>query len=245
MNSRYSRQRVIPEIGEEGQEKLSRGRVLVVGAGGLGSPAIAYLAAAGVGHLHVADGDFLELSNLNRQFLHQTENLGMPKAESARHFVEKFNPDVELISIEGRVGKDSPLKMGDFDLVLDCTDSFESRFLLNRLCLAAERPLIHGAVTRFMGQASTFLPGGPCYRCLLPQLPKNFPSPALSGVLGATAGLIGSIQAMEAVKWLLKEGELLSGRLLVYDGMRMAFSELPIRKNPLCPDCGESQKERR
>nr|HBN08695.1 adenylyltransferase [Cyanobacteria bacterium UBA8530] len=170
----------------------------------------------------------------------RTENLGMPKAESARHFVKEFNPDIELNATVSRVDENSSLQIGDFDLVLDCTDSFESRFLLNRLCLEAKRPLIHGAVTRFMGQASTFLPGGPCYRCLLPQLPENVPSPALSGVLGATAGLIGSIQAMEAVKWLLEEGELLSGRLLVYDGMRMTFSELPIPKNPLCPDCGES-----
>lgn len=237
---RFSRQLVLPEVGEAGQQKLKEGKVLVVGAGGLGSPVLAYLAAAGVGTIGICDGDEVELSNLNRQILHSSATLGASKAENAARFLRALHPDIQAIPLPQRLSEKSLAEDWGkgYDLFIDCTDNFEARFLLNRLSLDQQIPLVHAAVIRWMGQATTFLPGGPCYRCLLPNIPKHLPAPAESGVIGAIAGILGSIQATEAIKLLLGKGDLLAGRMLVFDGLRMTFETVPLRKRNACPACG-------
>lgn len=237
---RFSRQLVIPEIGRNGQRKLKEGKVLVVGAGGLGSPVLAYLAAAGVGTIGICDGDEVELSNLNRQILHSSETIGVSKAENAARFLQALHPDVRSIPLPRRLNEQSLAEdwVKGYDLLIDCSDNFEARFLLNQLALDQGIPLVHAAVIRWMGQATTFLPGGPCYRCLLPHEPKHLPTPAESGVLGTLPGIMGSIQATEAIKLLLGTGDLLAGRMLVFDGLRMAFETVPLRKRKDCPACG-------
>lgn len=241
MEERYSRQIVIPEIGIEGQMRLRRARVLVVGCGGLGSPVLLYLAAAGVGTLGVADSDKVSLSNLNRQILYETEDLDRSKALAAVRRLRALNPDVRAIPYEERVLVDNgPALVRQFDLVVDASDNLETKDLLNSLCVEAQIPLVWGAVQRFEGQMGTVLPGCACRRCVFPVLPKpgTYPTPAELGVMGATAGVIGSLQALEALKVLLGKGTPLTNRLLLWEGLTQSFDTVEIPRNPTCPVCG-------
>jgi molybdopterin/thiamine biosynthesis adenylyltransferase/rhodanese-related sulfurtransferase len=239
---RYSRHLILPEVGEAGQRKLLDARVLIVGAGGLGSPAALYLAAAGVGTLGIVDDDVVDDSNLQRQVIHSTERLGMGKAASARAAITALNPDVQVITHETRLSKDNVLDiLGSYDVILDGTDNFATRYLINDACVLLHKPNIHGSIFRFEGQATTFIADdGPCYRCLFPSPPppELAPSCAEAGVLGLLPGMIGMIQATEAAKLVLGIGEPLIGRLLTYDALAMEFRELRLAKDPNCPMCG-------
>jgi molybdopterin/thiamine biosynthesis adenylyltransferase/rhodanese-related sulfurtransferase len=239
---RYSRHLLIPEVGEEGQRKLLDANVLLVGAGGLGSPAALYLAAAGVGTLGVVDADVVDDSNLQRQVLHTTERVGMPKVESARVAISALNPDVNVVAHETRLDQSNVLQIfADYDVILDGTDNFATRYLINDACVLLGKPNAHGSIFRFEGQATTFVPGdGPCYRCLFPTPPppELAPSCAEAGVLGLLPGTIGIIQATEVVKLILGIGEPLIGRLLTYDALEMEFRELRLSRDPACPMCG-------
>jgi adenylyltransferase/sulfurtransferase len=239
----YSRHIIMDEIGPEGQAALLDSSILVVGAGGLGSPAIEYLAAAGVGRLGIADGDEVELSNLQRQVIHGDGDVGRPKATSAAEFVRELNPDVDVDPHQVTVDRDVVEDLvADYDLVVDCSDNFSTRYLLNDACVLSETPLSHGAIYRFEGQVTTVEPGGqPCYRCVFPEAPEpgTVPDCATVGVLGALPGTVGCIQATEAIKQVLEYGESLSGRLLMYDAGDMSFEEVPVRPDPECPVCGE------
>ncbi len=241
---RYSRQVIMEEIGPAGQSALLDARVLCVGAGGLGSPAIQYLAGAGVGTLGIVDDDTVERSNLQRQTVHGDSDVGRPKVESAREFVEALNPDVEVETHETRLSTDNAEKLvADYDLVVDGSDNFPTRYLVNDACTLANVPFVHGAVLRFEGQATTVTAGGqPCYRCLFPEAPPEgtVPDCATAGVLGAVVGTVGTIQATEAVKLLVGHGDPLEGRLVVYDAAGASFETVPYRPNPNCPACGDS-----
>jgi molybdopterin/thiamine biosynthesis adenylyltransferase/rhodanese-related sulfurtransferase len=239
---RYSRHLLIPEVGEEGQRKLLDAKVLLVGAGGLGSPAALYLAAAGVGTLGVVDADIVDDSNLQRQVIHTTERVGMPKVESARIAIEALNPDVNVVKHETRLDQSNVLDIfADYDVILDGTDNFATRYLINDACVLLDKPNAHGSIFRFEGQATTFIPHqGPCYRCLFPTPPppELAPSCAEAGVLGLLPGTIGIIQATETAKFILGIGEPLIGRLLTYDALEMEFRELRLTRDPECPMCG-------
>jgi adenylyltransferase/sulfurtransferase len=239
---RYSRHLLIPEVGEEGQRKLLDAKVLLVGAGGLGSPAALYLAAAGVGTLGVVDADIVDDSNLQRQVLHSTDRLGLPKVESARLAIEALNPDVNVIKHETRLDQSNVLEIfSDYDVILDGTDNFATRYLINDACVLLGKPNAHGSIFRFEGQATTFVPGiGPCYRCLFPTPPppELAPSCAEAGVLGLLPGTVGLIQATEVAKLILGIGQPLIGRLLTYDALEMEFRELRLSRDPACPMCG-------
>ncbi|MFM8594908.1 MAG: molybdopterin-synthase adenylyltransferase MoeB, partial [Chloroflexota bacterium] len=239
---RYSRHLLIPEVGEVGQQKLLDAKVLLVGAGGLGSPAGRYLAAAGVGTIGIIDGDVVDDSNLQRQVLHTTDRVGMPKVESARIAIQSLNPDVTVIGHETRIDKDNVLEIfAQYDIIVDGTDNFATRYLINDACVLLGKPNIHGSIFRFEGQATTFIAGeGPCYRCLFPSPPppELAPSCAEAGVLGLLPGTIGIIQATEAAKLLLGIGVPLVGRLLTYDALEMEFRELRLSRDPACPMCG-------
>lgn len=239
---RYSRHLILPEVGEAGQRKLLDARVLIVGAGGLGSPAALYLAAAGVGTLGIVDDDVVDDSNLQRQVVHSTERLGMSKAESARAAITALNPDVRVTTHEMRLRKENVLDiLADYDVILDGTDNFATRYLINDACVLLRKPNVHGSIFRFEGQATVFSVGdGPCYRCLfpLPPPPELAPSCAEAGVLGLLPGMIGMIQATEAAKLVLGIGEPLVGRLLTYDALAMEFRELRLARDPSCPMCG-------
>lgn len=241
---RYSRHLILPEVGEVGQRKLLDARVLIVGAGGLGSPAALYLAAAGIGTLGIVDDDVVDDSNLQRQVIHSTERLGMGKAASARAAILALNPDVQVITHETRLSKQNVLEiLGDYDVILDGTDNFATRYLINDACVLLDKPNVHGSIFRFEGQATTFIVGeGPCYRCLFPSPPppELAPSCAEAGVLGLLPGMIGMIQATEAAKLVLGIGEPLTGRLLTYDALAMEFRELRVARDPGCPMCGAS-----
>ena len=239
---RYSRHIILEEVGPEGQKALLDSDVLVVGAGGLGAPAIQYLAAAGVGTLGVVDDDVVERSNLQRQVVHADADVGTPKVESAAAFVERLNPDVSVEARRMRVEPaDAPGLVADYDLVVDASDNFPTRYMLNDACRLAEKPLVHGSIYKFEGQATTLVPDGPCYRCLFPEAPEpgTVPDCATTGVLGVLPGTVGCIQATEAVKLVLGKGEPLAGQLLFYDAMDMSFEKVPYRRNPECPVCGE------
>ena len=241
---RYSRHIIMDGVGTEGQQALLDADVLVVGAGGLGSPVIAYLAAAGVGTLHVIDADVLERSNLQRQIIHTDEDIGRPKVESAREFVEELNPDVDVHTHEVELGPDNVESfIENRDFVVDCSDNFRTRYLVNDACTLAGVPFSHGAIYRVEGQVTTFEADGdgPCYRCLFPEAPPEEEAPdcATAGVLGVLPGTVGTIQATETVKGLVGVGESLDGRLLFYDAKDMTFEEVPIRPNPACPVCGD------
>jgi len=239
---RYSRHIIMDEIGPAGQAALLDAAVLVVGAGGLGSPVLQYLAAAGVGRLGIADDDTVERSNLQRQVLHGDADVGRPKVESAREFVTALNPDVDVRTHELRVSVDTVTDLvADYDVVVDASDNFPTRFLLNDACVLADTPLSHGAVYRFEGQVSTFTGGEPCYRCLFPEAPPEgaVPDCATTGVLGALPGTVGAMQATEVVKLLTDLGEPLDGRLLAYDAADLSTEEVTIRPSPSCPVCGE------
>ena len=240
--SRYSRHVLIPEIGEEGQLKLLGSKALLIGAGGLGSPAALYLAAAGVGTLGLVDDDVVDASNLQRQIIHTTDRVGMNKGESARVAIEALNPDVTVNVHPFRVDKENVLDLiADYDVIIDGTDNFPTRYLMNDAALMARTPLIHASILRFEGHASTFIPyEGPCYRCLFPEPPPPDMAPSCgeAGVLGVLCGVMGSIMTTEAIKAMLGIGETLSGRLMIYDALDMTFTELKIRRDPDCPACG-------
>ena len=232
--ARYDRQ--IRLFGTEGQKKIKEATALVVGAGGLGSSVSAYLAVAGIGRIIVVDGDAVELSNLNRQILHWTEDIGRHKAVSAAETIRGLNPEVEVEAVCAFADEENLADLvSEADVVVDALDSFSARHHLNRAALEAKVPLFHGAVSGFDGQATTIIPGlTPCLRCIFPRSPPKVTSPAL----GATCGVIGSIQATEVIKWLTGEGELLCGRLLLWDGLQARCDLIPVERNPGCPDCG-------
>jgi len=237
---RYSRQIILDEVGPEGQAAISDGSALVVGAGGLGSPAIQYLAAAGVGTLGVADGDEVERSNLQRQVVHGEGDVGRPKTESAADFVADQNPSIDVETHGAVTSANAPALVERYDVVVDASDNFPTRFVLNDACALAGTPLTHGAVYRFEGQVTTFEGGQPCYRCLFPEAPPEgtIPDCAEAGVFGAVTGTIGTIQATEALKLLMDVGERLTGRLLVYDATDITTDTVPVTAQPDCPVCG-------
>jgi molybdopterin/thiamine biosynthesis adenylyltransferase/rhodanese-related sulfurtransferase len=243
---RYRRHLILPEVGEEGQVKLLKARVLLLGAGGLGSPAALYLAAAGVGTLGIVDSDVVDLSNLQRQVIHTRERQGQPKVESARAAIEALNPDVKVVPFRERLTSENVLRVLEgFDLVLDGGDNFPTRYLLNDACVMRGVPNIHGSIFRFEGQVTVFAPGkGPCYRCLYPAPPppELAPSCAEAGVLGVLPGLIGLLQANEALKLILGQGEPLVGRLLTFDALDTRFQELKLRRDAKCPVCAPGAK---
>jgi len=241
---RYSRQIWVPSIGEKGQEKLLAGKALVIGTGGLGSPSALYLAAAGVGTVGIADSDKVELSNLQRQILHSTKTIGKIKVESAKDSLAAINTDVNVISYNTRVTSENILDIiKDYDIVLDCSDNYLTRYLVNDACVLAGKPLVHGAVFRFDGQAITILPGkSACYRCLFPEPPPPglVLSPQKAGILGAVAGIIGTIQANEALKYILGIGEPLAGKLLVLNALDSSFRHVKVKKDTNCAACGKN-----
>jgi len=243
---RYARHIILPEVGGKGQEKLLNSKVLVIGAGGLGSPAILYLAAAGVGTIGIVDFDVVDLSNLQRQIIHNTERVGTPKVESARRTVEMLNPDVKVITYNTRISKENIMDIiKDYDVVLDGTDNFPTRFLINDACYFAGKPLVSAAMLRFEGQVSVFdfrnKEQSPCYRCLFPEPPPPglVPSCQEAGILGSIGGIMGCIQATEAIKLILGIGEPLVGKLLIMDALSMDFRKVKLRRDPNCPLCGE------
>jgi molybdopterin/thiamine biosynthesis adenylyltransferase/rhodanese-related sulfurtransferase len=242
--SRYSRHILIPEVGVEGQLKLLESRILLIGAGGLGSPASLYLAAAGVGTLGIVDDDRVDASNLQRQIAHSTQTLGDWKADSAKATIEALNPDVNVITYKERLTSENidRILADGWDVIVDGADNFPTRYLVNDAAVFHDIPLVHGSIYRFEGQATVFKPhGGPCYRCLFPQPPppELAPSCAEGGVLGVLPGIVGSLQANEALKLALGIGETLSGRLLLFDALSTEFSEVILRRDPNCPVCGE------
>jgi molybdopterin/thiamine biosynthesis adenylyltransferase/rhodanese-related sulfurtransferase len=240
---RYSRHLIMPEVGMEGQLKLKRARVLTIGTGGLGAPLGLYLAAAGVGHLGLVDFDVVDSSNLQRQVTFTTADVGKPKSEAAKARLSALNPAIEIVSYETRLTSDNALELfRDYDIIVDGTDNFPTRFLVNDACVLLGKPNVYGSIFRFEGQATVFgYPGGPCYRCLYPEPPPPglVPSCAEGGVLGVLPGIVGSIQAMETIKLILGAGEPLVGRLLLFDALAMRFRELKLKRNPDCPMCGD------
>jgi molybdopterin/thiamine biosynthesis adenylyltransferase len=240
---RYSRHLILPNVGLAGQEKLKEASVLVIGAGGLGSPVLMYLAAAGIGRIGMVDYDIVDKSNLQRQIIHGTRDVGRPKLESAKETILDINPYLQVDTYEVPFTSENALEiMAPYDIVLDGTDNFPTRYLVNDACVMLGKPNVYGSIFRFEGQASVFATAdGPCYRCLYPEPPPPglVPSCAEGGVLGILPGLIGSLQATEAIKLLLGIGESLVGRLMIYDALTMEFTELKVRKNPNCPVCGE------
>lgn len=241
---RYARHLVLKEIGEKGQERLLSSKALVIGAGGLGSVAIAYLASAGVGTIGIADGDRVEPSNFQRQFLHTADSLGESKAVSAGMFISARNPEVKVNLHPVFVDENNISDLiSDYDFVLDCVDRFETKFLINDACVLQKKPFSHAGVVRFQGQAMTYIPGmGPCLRCLLQSAPSGATCASV-GVLGAAVGILGSVQALEAVKFFLKIGRLLTGRVFYFDGLTMETKIVPFwGRDPDCAVCGEQPR---
>ncbi len=240
---RYSRHFLLPEVGEDGQAKLLQAKVLMVGAGGLGSPSAYYLAAAGVGTIGIIDNDVVDISNLQRQILHANDRVGMPKVESAKKTLEALNPDVKVIPYQAKLTSENIMEIiKDYDLVVDGCDNFPTRYLVNDACVLTGTPNVHGSIFQFEGQATVFYPGkGPCYRCLYPEPPpaEMAPSCAEAGVLGVLPGLIGVIEALEAVKLILGKGDSLVGRLLHFNTLTMEINTLKLRRDPNCPMCGD------
>lgn len=242
---RYARHILLKEVGGQGQQTLKAARVLIVGAGGLGAPILQYLAAAGVGTIGVADDDAVELSNLQRQTVFRTEDVGRPKVDAARDFANRLNPHVSIIEHATRIGEANAARLlADYDLAVEGVDNFETRYVLNRAAIALEKPLVSAAVGRFDGQVSTFKPYEdpgvlPCYRCLVPQAPprEEQVNCAEEGVLGAVTGVVGTLAAMEAIKELLPLGTSLAGRLMLYDGLAGQFRTIALKADPACPDC--------
>lgn len=243
-SERYSRQILLNQIGKEGQEKLLSSRVLIAGAGGLGSPAALYLASAGVGHIGILDDDIVDLTNLQRQIIHSTESVGTPKVLSAKNRITAINPEIEVSPLRERLGKDNVKEIfNSYDFIVDATDNFETKFLINDACVALKKPFSHGGIQEFGGQLMTYVPGeGPCYRCIFEEPPEAgvIPTCREVGVIGCMAGIIGTLQSMETVKYLLGIGELLTGRLLTVDALTMEFRQVRFhKKNPRCPACGK------
>ncbi len=239
---RYSRHLIIPEVGMEGQLKLKAAKVLMIGAGGLGAPLGLYLAAAGVGTLGVVDFDVVDFTNLQRQVIHSTGDVGRPKLVSAKNRLQGINPEIQVIGFETRLSSENALEIfKDFDIIVDGTDNFPTRYLVNDACVLLGKPNVYGSIFRFEGQASVFgMPDEPCYRCLYPEPPPPglVPSCAEGGVLGILPGIIGCIQANETIKLILGRGDSLAGRLLLFDALKMKFRELKLRRDPDCPICG-------
>jgi len=242
--ARYSRHLIMPEVGMAGQRRLKQGSVLLIGTGGLGSPLALYLAAAGVGHIGLVDFDVVDASNLQRQIVHGTSTMGVAKTESAKRRLQDLNPYIEITTYETRITSQNALDlMRPYDVIVDGTDNFPTRYLTNDACVLLGKPNVYGSIFRFEGQATVFSTrdGGPCYRCLYPEPPPPglVPSCAEGGVLGVLPGVIGTIQATEVIKLLIGIGEPLIGRLLLYDALSMRFRELKLRRNPSCPVCGD------
>ncbi|MEE8382708.1 MAG: molybdopterin-synthase adenylyltransferase MoeB [Thermodesulfobacteriota bacterium] len=240
---RYSRHIILKEIGGEGQKKILNAKVVIIGAGGLGSPTAYYLAAAGVGKIGIVDSDKADLSNLQRQILHFTKDVGRLKTESAQEKLTAINPDCEVVPHTIRINAKNVLDIiGEYDVVINGSDNFPTRYLINDACVISKTPLFEGAVIGFSGQVMTILPyESACYRCLYeePPPPGLVPSCQEAGVMGATPGVIGLIQATEVVKWILGRGKLLTNRVLIYSGLDMEFNEIPVARNPKCPVCGD------
>ncbi len=238
---RYSRQIMLPQVDVAGQERLLGSRVLIVGLGGLGSPVSMYLAAAGVGHLTLVDDDKVDLSNLQRQVVHTTEHIGEPKTHSAAHALRALNPEVKVHTIPRRLDEEAMREVArNADVVVDASDNFDTRFLMNRVCVAERKPLVSGAVIRMEGQVSVFdprLPGAPCYRCLYGEAETIEERCSETGVLAPVPGIIGTVQATEAMKLLLGIGESLAGRLLMLDAMTMEWRSMRLKQDPACPVC--------
>lgn len=244
---RYARHIVLPDVGGIGQQQLLEARVLVVGAGGLGTPLIQYLAAAGVGTIGVVDDDVVDLSNLQRQVIHTTDRIGMAKVDSAAKAAAEINPDIRLVPHRERLGSDNAIRLiADYDLVADGSDNFETRFLVNDACHVAGKTLVSAAILRFEGQIATFKShlgtDYPCYRCLFPAPPAPglVPSCSEGGVLGALAGAVGSLQAVEVIKEILGIGESLAGGLLIYDALATSFRRMGLKRDAACPLCGDA-----
>ena len=241
---RYSRHIILPEVGGKGQKKISSAKVFIVGAGGLGCPVGYYLTAAGVGTLAIADSDTVEISNLQRQIAHSVKTLGQNKAYSAKATFENLNPDVKIVPIAEKLTTKNILDLiKDYDIVVDGSDNFPTRYLVNDACVMLRKPLVSGAILRFEGQVTTIIPhDGPCYRCLFesPPPPGLVPSCQEAGVLGVLPGVIGALQATEVLKLILGKGELLKGQLLIYNALKTNFRKVKVPKNPDCPVCGEN-----
>ncbi|MDD5276843.1 MAG: molybdopterin-synthase adenylyltransferase MoeB [Methylovulum sp.] len=239
---RYSRQIMLPQIDIDGQQKLLAANVLIVGAGGLGSPASMYLAAAGIGNITIYDDDVVDLSNLQRQIAHHTSDIGMEKVISSKETLNNLNPEVNVKAFRQRLaGEQLAVEVIKADVVLDCSDNFATRFAINKACVDYEKPLVSGAAIRFEGQVSVFTPGkydSPCYNCLYQSEGEEMANCATNGVIAPITGIVGSVQALEAIKVLIGVGNTLTGRLLLIDGLTMEFNTMKLRKNPTCPTCG-------
>ena len=241
---RYSRHIILKEVGVKGQKKLLNAKVLIIGAGGLGAPAAMYLAAAGVGTIGIADADEVDLSNLQRQIIHATEDLGKPKVLSAKETMNRMNPDVTVNTYQIFVSADNIMELIEpYDFIIDGTDNFPAKFLINDACVMAKKPFSHAGIIRFQGQLMTYVPEkGPCYRCVFKNPPPAdaVPTCKQAGVIGAMGGVIGSLQAMEAIKYIIGKGDLLTGSLLTYDALKMDFRKISLPKNTCnCPVCGK------
>tara|TARA_A100001037_G_scaffold306849_1_gene357100 strand:+ start:30312 stop:31145 length:834 start_codon:yes stop_codon:yes gene_type:complete len=240
---RYSRHLIMNDVGSSGQRKLLDAKVLILGAGGLGSPSAIYLALAGVGTVGLVDFDVVDLSNLQRQVLHHTADVGRSKLESARDNIKAYNPDTNVVLHETRLESDNAMEIiGQYDMVINGADNFATRYLVNDACYLLNKPLIDGSILIFDGQSTVFTPGNGCYRCLFPSPPPPgmVPNCAEAGVLGALTGLVGSIQSTEALKYILGIGESLESRLLIIDALSMTFREFKLKRNPNCPLCGDN-----
>lgn len=241
---RYSRHIILPEVGGKGQKKLLAAKVFIIGAGGLGCPVGYYLTAAGVGTLGIIDNDSVELSNLQRQIAHSTKTIGMYKIDSAKATFEALNPDVRVIGSKERISKDNILDLiKDYDIVVDGSDNFPTRYLVNDACVMAKKPLVSGAILKFEGHVTTIVPGeGHCYRCLFEEMPPPglVPSCQEAGVIGAIPGVVGSLQAIEVIKLILGKGDPLKNTLLIYDALKTTFRRIKVPKNPNCPVCGDN-----
>jgi len=243
---RYSRHIILPEVGGKGQKKLLNAKVFIVGAGGLGCPVGYYLTAAGVGTIGIIDNDDVELSNLQRQIAHSVHTLGMPKVESAKRTFEALNPDVKIIAIKDRITKDNIMDLiKDYDVIVDGSDNFPTRYLVNDACVMLGKPLVSGAILRFEGQVTTIIPkDGHCYRCLFeePPPPGLVPSCQEAGVLGILPGVIGALQATEVIKLILGKGEVLKNELLIYNALNTTFRKVKVKRNPECPVCSDTPR---
>ena len=245
---RYSRHIILEQVGREGQQKIINAKVLIIGTGGLGSPAAMYLSAAGVGTIGLVDYDVVDLSNLQRQIIHQTKDLGKAKTDSGRETINAINPDVNVRTYNEIINASNIsdiIKEEDYDFIMDCTDNFPAKFLINDACVLLKKPFSHAGIIRFRGQTMTYLPNkSPCYRCVFPEIPSKDTIPLCSraGLLGVVPGIIGTIQATEALKYILGIGELLTDYLLTYDSLSMTFRKVKIKRNKKCIICGENSK---